>query len=610
MTRGIALAAALAGALVWAVLAIRPPAARPAGAPPSSFSAARALVDVRAIGRTPHPTGSAADGAVRTYLAARLAALDAETSEQPVPLSADALRRLGKWSGRPEHGVIAHNLIGVIAGKDRSKPAVMLMAHHDSVWGSPGAADDAMGVAAALEVARAMQSRGQAERDLILLFTDGEELDLDGATAFFGRHPLAPRVGVIINMEARGAGGRANMFETGPGNGAMMRLYAERVARPATSSLAVLIYDLMPNYTDYTVAKAKGVPGFNLAVLDRGWAYHSPLAGPEAVDPASLQDMGNQALALTEAMAWAPELPARAPNASFADLMGRVTLVYPASAGWAILLGAGLAIGAALVRRRPDRRAIAADMIVTAALILHAALMLMAFNAVSGSGGGNYYDRLAALPRLEIVAALSMAALLAMVPLFRRNEPRLAMVAPAMALMWVGLLTGGPLPIVPLALLAMLAAWFLPPAVEDRGLGALLLLILAGVLVQAVQPTAGPLFHWPLLLAALALAARSWLSERPARPLTALLAAIGVGHLLAQAHFIFLGVGADLPETLAILLFVALPLLMPLLPKRPARWPAGAALAAALVLALWVRLDPVAPSIAVYSQAKAAQTKD
>lgn len=609
MARVIALAVALAGALLWAVLAIVPPHPHDRG--PAGFAAARAAADIAAIGRAPHPVGSAENQRVRGYLAGRLRSLGAEVSEQPVPLNAKSLQRLGKWSGRIERGVVAHNVIGVIPGRDSAKPAVLLMAHHDSVWGSPGAADDAMGVAAALEVARAVRARGQAERDLILLFTDSEEVGLDGSEGFFKGHPLAAHVGVIVNMESRGAGGRANMFETGPANGAMMRLYADRVERPATNSLAVLIYDLMPNYTDYTVAKARGIPGFNLAVLDRGWAYHSPLATPDAVDLASVQDMGDQALALAAALASMPELPAKTANASFADLLGRVTIVYPAAAGWALLIVSVLLIGAAWRRERPALRAIGGGMILTAAIVLHASLLLTAWNAVSGSGGANYYDRLAALPRLEAVAGLLIAATLALIPLARRREPRLLMIAPAMALMWAGLLTGGSVMIVPVAVLAMLAAWFLPAAIEDRGWGVLALLALLGLLVQIVEPTAGPLLHWPLLLAAIAFAARAWLPVGVALAIAALAAATGIGHLLAQAHFIFLGIGAEMPAVMAALLLIALPLLLPLWPEKLPRWLPGSLLAVALIVAFWVRLDPMAPSIPVYSQAEGGtKTRD
>ncbi len=101
-------------------------------------------------------------------------------------------------------------------------------------------------------------------------------------------------------------------------------------------------------------------------------------------------------------------------------------------------------------------------MIVTVALLLQAILLLTAVNAVSGSGGANYYDRLAALPRLETIAALLVAALLMLIGLFRAHEIRPIAIAPAMALMWVGLLTGGPwIALVVIALLTMVAAWFL-----------------------------------------------------------------------------------------------------------------------------------------------------
>ncbi|QEH79462.1 M20/M25/M40 family metallo-hydrolase [Sphingomonas sp. C8-2] len=608
MNRTIALVAALAAALVWAIVAAAPPAARGADAPAAAFSAVRAFADIEALSRTPRPIGS--DGHARgvAYLSARLLTLGAEVSEQPVPLDRKTLDRLSKWSGRTETAVTGRNLIGLFPGRDRARPALLLMAHHDSVWGSPGAADDAMGVAAALEIARALRAQGTTERDVILLFTDSEELGLNGAKAFFGDgappHPLAAHVGAIVNMEARGAGGRANMFETGPGNGEMMQLYADRVTRPATNSLAVLIYDLMPNYTDYTIAKHKGVPGFNLATLDRAFAYHSPLATPAVVDPGSVQDMGDQALALASALAFAAELPARSDNAAFADLLGRVTIVYPAAAGWGLLLVSAALVGAAW-RRRPAPRAVGGAAVLIAAILLHGALLLTVYNAVSGSGDANYYDRLAALPRLETVAGLLVAALLLLLPLFRRTDPRMVAVGPAMALMWVGLLTGGSIVVViPLALLAMGAAFFLPADDSEAPLAAIVLLLLAATAVQATQPTAGPLLQWPLLLGALAMAGRAWLPQGAGLALTAICAAAGVGHLLTQAHFIFLGIGAELPAVMIVLLFAALPLLLPLLPERAPRWMPATALAAALAITLWVRLDPIAPSVAVYSQAE------
>jgi len=50
---------------------------RPAGAdaPPSAFSAARAMVDVRAVAASPHPTGSAEIARARDHILSRLRAM-------------------------------------------------------------------------------------------------------------------------------------------------------------------------------------------------------------------------------------------------------------------------------------------------------------------------------------------------------------------------------------------------------------------------------------------------------------------------------------------------------------------------------------------------------
>ena len=57
----------------------------------------------------------------------------------------------------------------------------------------------------------------------IVLLTDGEELGLQGAKQFFAGDPLLPRIGAIINMEARGGGsiraGRASARATRMGRG-------------------------------------------------------------------------------------------------------------------------------------------------------------------------------------------------------------------------------------------------------------------------------------------------------------------------------------------------------------------------------------------------------
>src|SRR5690606_41744050 len=113
-------------------------------------------------------------------------------------------------------------------------------------------------------------------------------------------------VGAVVNLEARGGGGRAMMFETGPGNAETIDLYARatRAATggPSSNALAVFVYRLMPNGTDFTIPARRGVAGINLAFIGRPALYHSPEATPEALDQGSVQHIGSQALETADAL--------------------------------------------------------------------------------------------------------------------------------------------------------------------------------------------------------------------------------------------------------------------------------------------------------------------
>ena len=213
MGRLLALTAALIAAALIAWFGEQAPKPVPATAQAGMFSAERAMADVRAIAAVPHPLGSKANQAVRDRLVARMAALG--LSPEVHPGVGVFYRPNGKspviGGGRVE------NIIGVLPGRDRMAPAVALMAHYDSVPGSPGAADDAAGVASALEIVRALKTYGVPARDVVVLLTDGEEDGLLGADAFFNRDAAAKHIGFIFNMEARGTAGRVQMFQTGAG---------------------------------------------------------------------------------------------------------------------------------------------------------------------------------------------------------------------------------------------------------------------------------------------------------------------------------------------------------------------------------------------------------
>lgn len=579
--------ASLAAALGLAVSASQTPAPLPASTPAIGFSAERAMVDVRRIARAPHPVGSAEHQQVQAYLVQRLAALGLQPSLQSGALSPAAVARIEKDGG--DAGALrAVNIVGVLPGRDPGLPAVALMAHYDSVPNSPGAADDASGVASILEAVRAIKARGGADRTLVVLLTDAEELNLDGARAFFSEHPLRDRIGAVINLEARGGGGRAMMFETGPGNAETIARYAQATQRatggPSSNALAIFIYRLMPNGTDFTVAAGRELAGINLAFIGRPAQYHSPASTPEALDQGSLQHIGSQALETADAFLRAPNLPKATQNAVYADVYGLFVVRHPPVVGWVLLIVAGLATAFAAwgAHHATGLRAMSVVRGATDGLWLLASAVVVgqAVRVLAGPVGGRidsaetYYTLLRRLPVLEVGVALAMLALVLVAAGGRERIGRRVIVGVVAAAAVLATALGGfSLLVVGAAVVAAgLSLW---PSDEDRTtwggwLGLIVLVLTLGGLTQAVAPEAAFLFLWPGLIAALAAAlaavigARltSWRALIPAAVATV---AVG-GWLLVQGHGVFLGVGMDLPGALGLIALLVVLTARPLAP--------------------------------------------
>jgi hypothetical protein len=564
MRAWLGLIAALVLGAILAVMATTPPAPRDPKLTQGLFDLPRAEADLRRIARAPHPTGSAENAAVRSFLAEEMARIGMEVSTREGVLDAKSAQRLNKWSGRSDPPAATVNLVGILPGRDRAAPAVLLMAHHDSVWGSPGASDDGAGVVTALEVARQVAAKGPPRRDLIVLLTDGEELGLQGARQFFSGDPLLGHIGAVINMEARGGGGRTTLFQTSAGNGRAVAAYARAVHHPGGSSLAAYIYSVLPNDTDLTPALRGDRAAWNFAFIGRPGLYHSPKAAPEALDRGALQDMGWQVSELTQALIGAPELPGKAPDVVFFDLFGMMLAVWPAWLGWGML---GLAAGALVlaVSRDRDLRSLGGGAGRMAALIVLAAAVLFALNLASGAGkGANYYDRLAAIPLLEAMALL--AALGCFMLVLGRG-----------------------------------------PTGAARQVGSALPLLVIAAAMQGIAPTAAYVAVVPVMLGAVALVFGLVLARPAATLACAALAGPVVGYQLALGHQLMQGVGPTLPSAAALPLALGALAVLPLWPgvgRRTAYLTGLALLGAALAVALWVRFDPVADTVAVYSLAK------
>lgn len=220
------------------------------------------------------------------------------------------------------------NIIALHKGTGGGK-AVLATAHYDSVPAGPGVADDGAGTAVMLELARHMARRA-TKNDVIFLITDAEETGLRGAIAFAERHPLMSQVGVVLNVEARGASGPSMMFETGEGNANLMDLFARTVGHPSANSLTYEIYKLLPNDTDFSVYRRAGLTGFNFAFSNSASLYHSAHDNLDNLDRNSLHHHGDNAFALAEALADGDLAALKADsNSSYFDVYSRFLIVWP-----------------------------------------------------------------------------------------------------------------------------------------------------------------------------------------------------------------------------------------------------------------------------------------
>ncbi len=556
------------GAVLLTVFATTPPGPRATDTPAAEFSAVRAMNDVTEIGRAPHPAGSADNARVRAWLVTRLTGMGLSVRTATAPMSSKGAARLAKWSGDATvHPIV--NIVATLPGRDRSLPALVLMAHYDSVWGSPGAADDGAGVASILEMVRALKASGPTLRDVMVVLTDGEELGLEGGKAFVAADPDRARAGVIINLETRGGGGRAAMFETGHDNGDQMQIYAGNVRRPSATSLSVFIYEHLPNSTDFTPAKQAGIAGFNFAFIGRPGLYHSPLATPANLDQGALQDMGAQSLDLARALANAAVLPGKAPNLVFFDVLGLFLIGYPPVVGWMVIGIGGVLLALAGWRVRASAGDIGRGALATVVTLALGGGLMFGFNLLSGSGAGhNYYDRLAAIPWLTVQATLLAVAATAVALTLRRRD-------------------GSPV---------------------ASTIGTALPLLALGVALQATAPTAAFVVTWPVMFAGIIAAALAFLGPLGTAIAVATVA-LEAAYTLAFAFFLFEAVGPDQPYVAALPAAMVAMLAWPLVPPVAARQLLRLAVVLCLgagAVALGVKLDPMAASVAVYSLKGAA----
>ncbi|MDR6845122.1 M20/M25/M40 family metallo-hydrolase [Flavobacterium granuli] len=258
----------------------------------TEFSTSRALEHINAIAKQPHYVGTKNHEVVANYIIQELQKLGLETTVQEGFTLSD-------WGNL----VKSKNIMCRIEGTKNTK-ALLLLSHYDSAPHSfsHGASDDASGVATILEGVRAfLNAKTKHQNDIIILFTDAEELGLNGAALFVTEHQWAKEVGLVLNFEARGSSGPSYMLmETNKGNSGLVKEFAKADATyPVSNSLMYSIYKMLPNDTDLTVFREQGdIQGFNFAFIDGHFNYHTQQDDVTHLDKNSLKHQGSYLMPL------------------------------------------------------------------------------------------------------------------------------------------------------------------------------------------------------------------------------------------------------------------------------------------------------------------------
>lgn len=280
------------GLVYYSFYSLMPQKGTSASIPENEFSTERALIPLKEISKAPHYYGSNEHKRVGTFLENELKSLGMETQTQEgFVLSIDEKKLV-----KPK------NIIGRFKGSEEGK-ALLLLSHYDSALvPSYGASDAGSGVVTILESLRAYFANDKTPKnDIIVLFSDCEEISLGGASLFVNEHPWAKDVGFVMNFEARGSGGPSVMIlESNAGNAKLVDAFIEANPEyPVASSLMYSVYKILPNSTDSTVFRVEGdIDSFFFAFIDDHFDYHTANDTVENLDIETLQHQGSYLLPL------------------------------------------------------------------------------------------------------------------------------------------------------------------------------------------------------------------------------------------------------------------------------------------------------------------------
>jgi Peptidase family M28 len=472
------------------------PSVKPSGIPLDQFSAERAARSLQRIlgDQVPHPMGTEANFAVRDRVVEQFRELGYDPQVK------------SEWAGLTRLAMV-QNIVSTLPGIDPGS-AVLVSAHYDSAPAGPGAADDGLGVAVVIEVARALKNRAPLRNSITFLISDGEEFGWLGAAEFARQHPRGHPYRAVVTLDGNEGTAPVWISDTGHENAWLAPILARGIAHPL-----MLLNPLNPprpleaSGGDFQIYRDQDWAGFELAFRDRLLTYHTPRDRIDHLDWRVAQQGGDLMLSLVGALAQEDLSHPTPGRVAMMDLLGRRVLYWPVTWNYVVLITAVGAFGLAVFR-------------------------LSVLGRLNGKKAGRC--ALAWLFMAGVDGILSVGFWLCPVSL----EPW------ATVVMWIA--------VVVVAFAAFLS--LSPPAATwETWIVTLAVVLIAGVVVCTVATAAGHTLLAPVIAGS---AGALWAASRPANAWTIMVAVMlpVVSLEIFWAYLLLFGIEAELPGSLGLIL--------------------------------------------------------
>ena len=198
---------------------------------------------------------------------------------------------------------IGVNVVGILRGSDPAlrDQAIVIGAHFDhlgvnsagavngdSVWN--GADDDASGVVAVLETARALAA-ARPKRTVIFLLTTGEEVGMLG-TSWYVANPVVPLDRTVADLQIEMIG-RPDSLAGGPGKAWLTGYERSTMGESFTAAGIAVVPDPRASQgfflrSDNVVFAYAGIPGHTLSSFGLHTDYHRPSDDTRTIDYAHM----------------------------------------------------------------------------------------------------------------------------------------------------------------------------------------------------------------------------------------------------------------------------------------------------------------------------------